>query len=268
MAVGASKIFGGLVCAFLLTIASTASANPAGHGQDRDKDRHGREDQPVRQQLIRITTENGFVEIDSLIVFTNVDEVVAALTEAGVRRVDEDRVDLAELPILGGLFGGSRETEEPREPIRIGNVHLIGPTLAIDLATPPSVNLATDAVQPIEDPYRLRYGRSLGQEIREILAARPAPGAEIAHALRGSEFAIDKIRVLNGKYGYSMPASAFGSVAGLRGISAEGGVKQLSPEQIKEIKELFGTPAGDAYLDRTELTLVIRPTVLEDYYDR
>ncbi len=267
MAVGASKVFGGLVCAFLLTIASTASANPAGHGQDRDKDRHGREEQSVQHGSIRITTENGFVQIESLIVFTD-DEVVAALTEAGVRRVDEDRVRLSDLPVLGGLFGGSRETETRDDPLRIGSVHLIGRTLAVNLATPPPVGLAANVVQPIDDPYRLRYGRPLGQEIREILAARPAPGAEIAHALRGSEFAIDKIRVLNGKYGYSMPASAFGSVAGPRGISAEGGVKQLSPEQIKEIKELFGTPAGDAYLDRTELTLVIRPTVLEDYYDR
>lgn len=267
MAVGASHIFGGLVGAFLLAIASAASANPAGHNQDRDKDRHGREE-PDRQQLIRITTENGFVEIDTFIIFTNVHDVVAALTESGVRRVDENRLDLTELPILGGLFGGSRETEESREPIRIGTAHLIGPTLAIDLATPPSVNLAANEVQPIEDPYRLRYGRPLGQELREILATRPAPGTRIAHALGGSEYAIDKIRVLNGKYGYSMPASAFGTIGNVRGIPAQSGGKQLSPEQIKEIKELFGTPAGDAYLERAELILVLRPTILDDYYER
>lgn len=265
---GASRVLGGFVCALLLAITSAASANPAGHGKDRDKDRHGRQEEPVRQQLIRIRTDNGFVEIDSLMVFTNVDEVVAALTEAGVRRSDENRLNLTDLPVIGGLFGGSREKKDRDEPIRIGNVHLIGPTLAIDLATPPSPNLAMNVVQPIDDPYRLRYGKSLGQEIREILATRPRPGAEIVHALRGSEFAIDEIRVLNGKYGYSMPASAFGTVAGLRGIATQEATTQLTPKQIKEIKELFGKPAGDAYLERSQLTLVIRPTILDDYYDR
>lgn len=273
MALGAHRIFLGIFCALLLAIVSTAYANPAGKGRDRD-DRHGREEkQSVSQQLIEIWTDNGLVNIDSLIVLTNVDTVLATLTEVGVRRNNEDRFDMSRLPVLGGLFGGSREPEEavPSDPVRIGTAHLIGSTLAVDLATPPSIDLSPRAIQPIEDPFRLRYGKSLSEEIRELVALRPRVDPKIFHALSGSEFAIEEIRVLNDKYSYSMPASAFATIGNLRGTPTPDGGRQLSPEQIREIREtveLIDRVAGDAYLEESRLTLVLRPTVLDERYGR
>lgn len=263
-----SKAVGILAAALLAGIGAAALANPESHGnrdRERDDKDHQEAEGTVTQRFIEIRMEDGSViEIDTMVILIDPATAFGAITDDGVRRANEDKVDLSGLPVIGGLFGdGSSSSAGPSEPVRVGNVHLFGPTMAIDLSSGTPIDLDPEVAQPIGE--RELYGRNLRQQIRDVLSTLPAPQA--GNALRTSNHATDSVRVLNGKYSYAMPSSAFRPVT-LDGAPAPDEAKPLSPEQIKEIKELFGRPAGHAYLEGAEISVLVQPFVRQDYYPR
>lgn len=265
------KAVGILAGALLLAgVGAAALANPENHGnrdrQKDDKDRHEVEG-TVTQRFIKIRMEDGSViEIDTMVIFIDPNTVVGAVTDDGVRRANEDKVDLSGLPVVGGLFGGNSSSSAGRDqPVRVGSAHLLGPTMVINLSSGTPIGLDPESVQPVGE--QKLYGQSLRQQIRDILSTRPQPAQPSTNALRSSAYGIDGVRVMNDKYSYAMPSSAFRPLD-IGGTPAAGQGRPLSPEQIKEIKELLGEPAGRAYLEGAELTVLVQPYVRGDYYPR
>lgn len=245
-----------------LALNATALANQEG-GDKRDKDRaNERTEEPTRQQFITISTEDGEIRIRSVIVFTDRQEILATLTDTGggVRHDKGNRLDLSGVPLIGGLFGGGQD-EGASEPIPIGSVHILGPTLAIDLRSPPPTTFVVD-LPPVPTEEKTMAGRALDATIREILEFKPRediPYAALVHHLQGSEFLLDELQVRQDTSTQTMPRPNFGRIGILGEPTPDGPVNEKLMEELKELEHLLDSPDGFASLDGSRLQMVIEP---------
>lgn len=244
----------GVLAGALLLAGATAMANPQNHG-DRDKeDRSSNQpDERTTRQSITINTENGEIKISSVLIITDTAEVLGALTETGVRRHDEDKVDLSGLPLIGGLFGG-----ETSAPVRIGDAHILGPTLLIDLASPSDGRATSVSDLPPPTPEeRVAIGRSMDARIREIMALG-LPPVDLIHHVERSALLIEQLQVRSQKNRQTMPASSLGRI-GLLGSDAppERPINAALLEEIRAFERLLGMPDATTYLEERNLTVAI-----------
>lgn len=246
-----SVLFGALLLAS--SLGEVAQANPT--GREREKNRQNeRVGEPVRQQVITISTVNGEVRISSVIVITDAQEVLATMTDTGVLKEDTDRVDLSSVPIIGGLFGSSKD-KDTTDLVPIGNVHILGPTLAIDLRSPPTRTMVVNLPANVREE-REQAGRSMDSTIREILELRPRD-MSLVHHLQGSEFLLEHLQVRQEKSDQTLSRMSLGRIGIFGDPVPEGPVDKELADKIEEFERLFGEPDATAYLQERTLLVTI-----------
>lgn len=270
------------LAAVLLLAAAAAStgvfANPDQGGSDRDKernDRGGAEEAKV-VDAISIAAERGQVLITTVLIVSNTGEVTGAVTRNGVRRVDEDRLDLGGVPLIGGLFGDDEDDDEDGPPrLRVGIAYVYGDTLAVDLSepVPPPAPLTPEQLQELEagmKPAQIAIESRIADVTR-------AGGAELGIDYDWQERTIelDEFKLLNTSYSYRMPATQFLNIGYAEdaplettsaGTESSGGKIPILGD-IPLLGDLFKHRAGDAYLEGRNLIVLVRPSILEDDYE-
>ncbi len=259
----ACSLAGILVLAVGLGPAQATQAGGGDHDRSRDRDRDNTQtSEPILQQFITISTENGEIQIRSVVVLTNRQEILATRTDMGngIRYDKGNRLDLSGLPLIGGLFGGG-EDEGENTPIPIGGVHVLGPTLAIDLRSPPPTTFIVD-LPPAPTEEETSAGRALDTTISELLERLPSadvPYATLVHDLQGSEFLLDHLQLRQGTATQTMPRLNLGRIGMLSDPPPDGPVNKKLMEEMKELEHLLGSPDGIASLDGSRLLMVIEP---------
>lgn len=268
MAVCAIRAFGVLFGVVLLALGpgSSALANPEGGSRDRDRDNEPGGEPPSTQQVITVSTENGEIRITSVMVVTNTEAVLGALTETGVLRVNEDRLDLGNVPLVGGWFGGG-DDDEGDEPVRIGVAYLIGSNLTIDVGTP--IPAASVSSQPYDTGADfISAGSAIESHIQTVSTVSQVDSG-LTYDLDGEPFSIDGFKLLNRGYSYYIPGTDFLVV----GHATEAPSRAAGPSKLPVLGDvplldnLFSSPAGDVYRQGRDLVVLIKPSILEDDYE-
>ena len=266
-----------LLASVLIVAAALAGAAALANQNDDRREREDRNDHggPETTKTVRSipvaseVSESGQILITSVIVIANTGDVLGVLTDSGIRRVDENRVDLSGVPLIGGLFGGGGDDDDeggPARPIRIGTAFLIGNTLAVDAGAPPTTG--SSAPPATTDEVEIKSA-AIEARIAEVSNATSGSSG-IAFAWDGAFLELDSFTLLNRSYSYNAKASQFvkvGSVVEAPDESDAGDGRVPMLGDIPLLASLFGQKLGDAYLERRDLMVLIKPSILEDDYE-
>jgi hypothetical protein len=273
-----------LAAAFMLAAALASAGALANQNQERRErdeqrnDRGGAEESKT-VHAITFVDGSGQINITSVIVVSNTGAVLGALTGNGVRRVDEDRLDLGGVPLIGGLFGDDEDDyddEEGPPRARIGYAYLVGNTLAVDLSEPVQPGSAHASKLRLQDIEEGLKPASVTLETR-IMEVSNATATELGidYDWQDRRLELDTFKLLNTSYSYQMPATQFLNIGYTEdaplettsGGTASSGGKIPILGDIPLLGDLFRHRAGDAYLEGRRLIVLVRPSILEDDYE-
>ena len=267
-----------MLAAALASVAALANQNQERRERDQQRNDRGGIEEAKTVHSISVATDRGQILITTVLIMSNTGQVTGAVTRSGVRRVDEDRVDLGGLPLIGGLFGGDEDDyddEDGPPRLRVGIVYLYGDTLTVDLSepVPPPAPLTPEQLQKLEEGAK---PAQVAIESR-IAGVSATGGAELGidYDWQDRTIELDEFKLLNTSYSYRMPATQFLNIGYTEdapletasGGTASGGGKVPILGDIPLLGDLFRHRAGDAYLEGRKLVVLIRPSIMEDDYE-
>ena len=116
-----------LAAAFALVLSANGPASAGERSGDRFGDRPG-----VGEPLRFRDANGGAFRPSALIILSAAGTQIAPLPSTTNSARSEDRVDLSEIPLIGGLFGETLSTDDAREGRPVGKLQRVGDTLVLD----------------------------------------------------------------------------------------------------------------------------------------